>query len=318
MKISIITPSFNQGEFIDRTIRSVLTQTLEHREDSFEYLVCDGGSHDRTLEILATYPDRFAQFRYCSEPDRGQAHGVNKGIEQTDGEIIGWLNSDDFYYPNTFETVLAHFRAHPQVLVIYGQANQVDENDRFLEAYPVEPWNYKRLLQTCFICQPAVFFRRSLVQRFGGLNETFQYSMDYEFWLRCGKEIDFLYVPQVLAASRIYATIKTLSNRPAVFYESGQAVKLHTGRIPDRWLLGHAFVVATDQVATGQVATEQVASPKPIATVGTEEGAGSIPYDRIFFRAFLRESFKNFKDWRQIPTPWGVGKLLYWLIRCYF
>ena len=299
MKLSIITPSFNQGEFIDRTIQSVLSQTLEHPEDSLEYFVCDGGSQDQTLDILANYHDRFDCFRYCSEPDRGQAHGVNKGIANTDGEIIGWLNSDDCYYPHAFQTVFSYFRAHPDVLVLYGQANHVDENDRFLEAYPVESWNYQRLLQTCFICQPAVFFRRSVVQRFGGLNEAFEYAMDYEFWLRCGKAIDFVYVPQVLAASRLYSTTKTLRNRPAVFYESGQAVKLHWGSIPDRWVLGHAFVVATDQVAG-------------------EKSMGSTQYDRIFFRAFLSASLKNFKAWGQIPTPWGVGKLLYWLIRCYF
>jgi glycosyltransferase involved in cell wall biosynthesis len=299
MKISVITPSFNQGTFIDRTIRSVLTQTLEHQEDSFDYVVCDGGSQDQTLDILADYHDRFALFRYYSEPDRGQAHAVNKGIEKTDGDIIAWLNSDDFYYPQTFQRVLSYFRANPQILVIYGQANHVDENDRFLEAYPVEPWNYKRLIQTCFICQPAVFFKRSVVEHCGALNESFQYAMDYEFWLRCGKEIDFLYVSQVLAASRLYATTKTLSNRPAVFYESSQAVKLHRGRIPDRWLLGHAFVVAAEQVAR-------------------EQSIESTGYDRIFFRAFLRASLKNFKNWRQLPTPWGIGKLLYWFIRCYF
>lgn len=294
MKISIITPSFNHDRFIEATINSVLSQTYQ----DFDYYIVDGGSTDQTITILEKYAKEYSKLSYVSEPDRGQAHAINKGLLATDGDIIAWINSDDLYLPNTLEIVIHTFINCPQVLAIYGQGNHIDEEGDFLEPYPVEPWNYKRLLQTCYLCQPSVFFRRSLVEACGLLNESFHYSLDYEYWLRCGQKFEFFYIPQVLASSRVYATTKTLSNRPQVFYESSLAAKIHSGKVPDRWLLGHAFVTAETQ------------------TEGLVDHPNS-QYDRLFFRKFLRASLKNYQFWKQWPSVWGLGKLLYWFFRCY-
>ena len=175
MKVSIVTPSFNQGQFIERTLQSVACQTGA----SIEHVVFDGGSTDTTLDVL----NRFSpKVRWVSEKDKGQTDAVNKGIRGTDGEIIGWLNSDDIYYPGTISQVVSFFKDNPEIDVVYGMADHIDINDQAFEAYPTEPWNFERLQETCFISQPALFFRRRVVEKCGLLDESLNYCMDYEYW----------------------------------------------------------------------------------------------------------------------------------------
>ena len=124
-KISIVTPSLNQGQFIKRTILSVLKQGCHN----IEYIVMDGGSTDNTVEILKKYEDRLI---WKSEPDRGQSHAINKGFRMATGEIIGWLNSDDTYEPDALKTVIQFFSEHPEIDLIYGDCNMIDENDNII------------------------------------------------------------------------------------------------------------------------------------------------------------------------------------------
>lgn len=239
--ISIITPSYNQGNFIERTIQSVLLQNSPH----LEYVVMDGGSTDNTLEILKRYADRL---RYVSERDKGQSHAVNKGLQMTSGDIIGWLNSDDVYYPHAFTLVEKFFAEHPDIDVIYGQANYIDDKDQILEPYMTEAWDIERLKQICFLAQPAVFFRRRVVERFGMLNENLNYCMDYDFWLRLALGgVKFAYLPQVLAAYRLYPGTKTVSSAAKAQEESMAMLHRQLGYVPTSWLIYHSVKIVQNK-----------------------------------------------------------------------
>jgi glycosyltransferase involved in cell wall biosynthesis len=231
LRFSVITPSFCQGSFIERTIQSVLAQGLSPTE--YEYVVCDGGSNDETLEILKHYE---GQLRWISEPDKGQADAVNKGIAMTTGEIIAWINSDDVYYPGAFEAVRAVFEAHPEVQVVYGDADFIDEQDQVFQTYLTEPWNYERLIENCYLCQPAVFFRRNLVEKLGNLDDSLNYCMDYELWLRYGRSYPFYYLRKKLACSRLYSNNKTMSQTLKCLHEANDMLLKKFGRVPDTWL----------------------------------------------------------------------------------
>ncbi len=237
LTITAVTPSFNQGAYIERTIESVLSQNRA----PLEYLVFDACSTDTTLAVL----DRHAgALTAVVEKDGGQADAVNKGIARARGDVIAWINSDDVYYPGAFAAVLAAFEQHPEVDVVYGEADHIDSADAVTEAYYTEPFDYERLKEVCFFCQPATFFRRRAVQRHGALRADLRYSMDYELWLRYCAEQPPLFIPHKLAGSRLHAETKTLGSRVPVHREILAMLSEKFGRPPVRWVynLAHAIV----------------------------------------------------------------------------
>ena len=242
-RISIVTPSYQQGRFLQQTIESVLSQDVA----GLEYYVADGGSTDESVDILRKYG---GQIRWVSENDRGQAHAVNKGIAATSAPIIGWINSDDVYYPGVLRAVMEHFDSHPDTDVLYGGADHIGEDGAILEAYPTEPWNPRRLIETCFLCQPAVFFRRSVVAQSGLLDERLHYCMDYEYWLRLALEsAQFAHIGRKLAGSRMYASNKTLGASVQAHAEINDMMKRVFGAAPPRWIWNYAHVVVRERGA---------------------------------------------------------------------
>lgn len=230
---SIVMPSLNQGEFIRRSIDSVLGQDYA----PVELIVIDGGSTDSTVDILRTYGDRI---RWVSEPDGGQTPAINKGFRMTTGEIIGWVNADDLYLPGALSTGVDYLEAHPDVDLVYGAADHIDGDGRFMAPYPTEPFSLARLRETCFICQPAVFFRRRVFEEVGYLDEHYNSSMDYEYWVRIAQRGTIAYHPVRLAQSRLHPGAKTLRLRLEHQRLSIELVKRHFGSVPPSWLCAYA------------------------------------------------------------------------------
>jgi len=241
LSVSAVTPSYNQGRFIGRTVDSVLGQGVA----GLEYVVMDGGSTDETVAVLTGYGDRL---RFRSERDKGQPDAVNKGIAATSGDVIAWINSDDVYYPGALQAVLEVFEARPEVDVVYGQADHIDVNDAVIEPYPAEPFDLTRLKDRCIICQPAAFFRRRVVERLGALDLRWQYTLDYEFWLRLAKGgAVFAYLPQKLAGSRFYPQTKTSGAKLTVHAEINDMMVATFGCAPDRWLCNYAHALVREK-----------------------------------------------------------------------
>jgi glycosyltransferase involved in cell wall biosynthesis len=227
--ITVVTPSFNQAQFIGGTIESVLSQKYPH----LEYVVVDGGSTDGTVELLRSYDGRL---RWLSEPDRGQGDAVNKGVRLGHGDIIGWLNSDDTYWPGALEHAALTFRRRGQAAVVYGDANHVLEDGSLYGPYPTASFDYSGLAERCFICQPAAFIRRQAFDEVGGLDIGLAYCMDYDLWIRLGRGHSLVYLPAVLANSRLHKDAKTLARRRHVYREILRTVSRHYGYVPYLWV----------------------------------------------------------------------------------
>lgn len=234
--ITVVTPSYNQGRFIKDTIESVLSQDYS----PIEYMVMDGGSSDETISVLNNYRDRFY---WVSEKDKGQSNAINKGWGRAKGDILAYINSDDIYLPKAISKAAAYMVKHPEVAAVYGEGYHIREDGTVIERYPTEPYNRERLTETCFICQPTVFIRRSVLEEIGLLDESLSYCMDYDLWLRIAERYPLSYLPEYLACTRFYSETKTLGKRIEVHREILKVVRRHNGIVPPRWIYayGHAF-----------------------------------------------------------------------------
>lgn len=230
--VTIVTPSFNQGCFLKRTIESVLQQTYPH----IEYLVMDGGSSDESVDILKEYGE---QFSWVSEKDRGQTDAINKGFARAHGEILAYLNSDDVLEPEAVEKVVNFLLDHPEVDLVYGEANYIDKEDQVIGKYPTREYSFKHLTGEDFICQPAAFWRKRIAERVGPFDTRLHIVMDYDYWLRIAKAGGkIVHLHETLASSRLYAETKTLSRREDVFAEIMQISKRHLGYIHPNYFFG--------------------------------------------------------------------------------
>lgn len=231
--ISIVTPTYNMGRFLEETIQSVLSQDYPN----IEYIVMDAGSKDETLAILNKYKDRL---EFHSGPDRGTADAINKGFARSHGSVFAYLNADDTYLPGAVSTAMRALASEPEVAVVYGNANWVDQQGRLLAPYPVLPFDAALLAEECFIAQPAAFVRRSAFELAGRIDPELQYAYDYDLWIRIARLFPMRKIDGVLATSRMHHDNKTVGQRRGVLRETLKLLQSQCGYVPFRPVHGYA------------------------------------------------------------------------------
>ena len=204
-RVSIVTPSFNQAQFLEETIRSVLDQDYP----DLEYIIVDGGSTDDSRGIIEAYADRLAW--WVSEPDRGQTDAINKGFARASGEILAWINSDDTYLPGAISEAVDYLRQNTGAGMVYGDANLVSKTGQVLGRFPARQTDYRRLRRGyVHIPQQSSFFRASLWRQVGPLDPSFYFAMDYDLWVRLARIAPLHYYPRLWANFRLHSTGKSV------------------------------------------------------------------------------------------------------------
>jgi GT2 family glycosyltransferase len=222
--VSIVTPSLNQGRYLREALESVRAQTYA----PIEHIVVDGGSTDETLAILEDFPE----LSWSSDPDRGQSHALNKGFALATGEILGWLNADDAYLPDAVEQGVKALQETGAGLV-YADVTRVNDdgvNPRRIRSRPVfDLWT--ELNEGCGIYSPSVFFTRAALEQAGLIDETLHLTMDYDLWLRIGKQRPVAYVDAIWSIQRTHAKAKSLARTDEFWPERLRVSRRHGGRL---------------------------------------------------------------------------------------
>ncbi|MBN1303043.1 MAG: glycosyltransferase [Anaerolineales bacterium] len=204
--VSIVTPSFNQASFLEATLNSVLEQDYPH----LEYLIVDGGSTDGSREIIEKYADHLAW--WVSEPDQGQTDAINKGFAHAQGDILAWLNSDDTYKPGAITAAVNFLQENPEVGLVYGSADYINEQGIPIGQFPAAQTNLRRLRQGyVHIPQQSAFFRANLWKQVGPLDPTFYFAMDYDLWVRLASVSKIQHVKQNWANFRMHRVTKSMA-----------------------------------------------------------------------------------------------------------
>jgi glycosyltransferase involved in cell wall biosynthesis len=203
--VSIVTPSYNQAQFLELTIRSVIEQDYPR----IEYIVVDGGSTDGSVDIIKKYADRFAW--WVSEKDSGQAEAINKGLRRAQGEIVAWLNSDDTFLPGAVSAAVKMFEQNPQAGLVYGDVLAVDEKGHAINLLRYEDWGLKGLMEFRIIGQPSVFMRRRVLEQAGLLDPSYHFLLDHQLWLRMAQIAGMHYFRQTLSEARYHSAAKNVA-----------------------------------------------------------------------------------------------------------
>lgn len=222
--VTVVTPSLNQGGFIRATIESVLSQDY----DRLEYLVVDGGSTDQTANVVSDYSSRLT---FVTESDRGQSHAINKGFRRTRGEYVAWLNSDDVFLPGAVRRAVAGLEQHRHLGAVYGEGYLMDRAGKLTGRFPhTRPFDFPRLVYLSdYILQQTVFFRRSVFDQIGYLDEDLHYVMDWDILIRVAKRFALGYLPEYMACLREYPEAKSFAGGAPRIAEIRRIMIRHTG-----------------------------------------------------------------------------------------
>lgn len=204
--VSIITPSFNQARYLEATLQSVLSQDYPR----IEYMIVDGSSKDQSVDIIKKHERKLAW--WVSEKDKGQTDAINKGFARASGEILAWINSDDTYEPGAVSAAVKVLQEHPEVGMVYGDCNFINESGRVIGKFNSAQTNYRLLRQGyVHIPQQTMFFRADLWKQVGPLDPSFYFAMDYDLWTRIAARTEIKYIPQTWANFRLHTSGKTIA-----------------------------------------------------------------------------------------------------------
>ncbi|MCK4386478.1 MAG: glycosyltransferase [Candidatus Pacebacteria bacterium] len=239
-KLSIVTPSLNQGQYIEQTIKSVLSQEGDFYID---YIISDGGSTDNSIEIIKKYGEllktkkyhikcKGISYRWWSEKDNGQSHAINKGFKIAKGDILAWINSDDYYEPGAFEFIMGKFKENPGVDLIYGDGRIINGKAKTTKISLQPQGTLKKLLEgDCFIFQPSSFFTKKILTNVEFLNENLHYAMDYDLWIKIFKQGRALHFAKLLSNFRIWENSKSGSQQKQFLSDRKKIFKKYGGNI---------------------------------------------------------------------------------------
>lgn len=239
---SIITPSYNQGKFIEKTIQSVLSQAGDF---SIDYIIADGGSTDESVEIIKRYEDLLQRglypirckgitYRWWSKKDKGQSDAINQGFSIATGEIFAWMNSDDFYLPNAFQAISELFEKHPDIDLVNGDCEGITYPSQKVLLGKSKQQTFEEVLRHGnSIMQPGVFFTKKIFTEVGPIDIDLHYNMDIDLWLRILQKAKSLYVPIALATYREWERSKSVSQKAKFWPERKKIYKKYGGRFFD-------------------------------------------------------------------------------------
>ena len=237
-RISVVTPSFNQAQFIEATMRSVLEQDYPN----IEYLVVDGGSSDGSVEIIRKYADRLAW--WVSERDKGQADAINKGLQRATGDVVAYLNSDDLYFPGAVRAIAEAFEKTPDAGVIYGQTQKIDAHGEETKPLFLTPWSPRLHKTLCLIPQPSSFYARAAWEACGPFDGSLGYVLDWDFLLRVERRFPIIAIERPISQFRVYPQTKSSAGGWPRLEEIARIARKHDGVMNANHLLYQALKAA--------------------------------------------------------------------------